>query len=92
MCVAQLHSLYVAEGIALVKVAWVAIVLRETLPAERRTNDGSSGISNPLSSMAILFRSRLFICLSGLIALSSCATTGLLQIQFYFLNVSANHR
>jgi hypothetical protein len=70
----------------------VAFVLKETLPAERRTSERVSAIGNPIRSMAILFRSRFFICLTGLIALSSCAFSGYVQIQFYFLNVSRHRR
>lgn len=74
-------------AISFARVFLVTFGFTETLPTERRNREKLSAIANPFSSFAILFRSRLFKCLTALIALSSFATTGFLTIQFYFLNV-----
>lgn len=85
----QLHILYVALGVAIVRVLWVAFAFRETLPPKARAAKEVCVVGNPLRSVTILFRSRLLVCMTVLIAFSSFATTGLLHIQFYFLNVSS---
>jgi hypothetical protein len=63
-------------------------VLPETLPVRASTSKIHWVVESPISSMAILFRNKLFMRLTCLIALTSFVMNGIFQIQSFYLNVS----
>lgn len=87
----QTQSLQSAIGLMVAQLVWVTVFLRETLTPDSREQSSTSGFGNPLASFAILWRSKLFMGLTTLIALSNFASTGLGTIQFFFLNVCAHY-
>ncbi|KAG3114193.1 hypothetical protein PI125_g6667 [Phytophthora idaei] len=73
-------------GIFILRVVWAIAIVSETVPARTHTNKTRWTVENPISSISILFRNRLFITLTALIALTSVVSEGTFQIQTFYLN------
>lgn len=84
----QNGCLQLAVCIAVARMVCATCLLSESLDKSSRARERVCTIGSPLAAPAILFRSRLFMGLTALVALSNFATKGLGTIQFYFLNVS----
>lgn len=80
------HILQVAAVIFVLRVLWAIILLPETLSLQKRMGRTRWVIENPVTLMAILFRDRLFVRLTCLIALTSFVVNGVYQIQSFYLN------
>lgn len=84
----QTASLQISATLFVTRVIWSVVVLPETLPPRTLNRRKSHWhIENPLRSMTILCRSRLFVSLTCLIALTSFVQMGLWQIRNFYLNV-----
>ncbi|KAG2910031.1 hypothetical protein PC114_g9909 [Phytophthora cactorum] len=68
---ARENILQISGGIFILRVVWAIAIVSETLPARTYTNKTRWTAENPISSISILFRNRLFITLMALIALTS---------------------
>ncbi|CAH0480278.1 unnamed protein product [Peronospora belbahrii] len=80
------HILQIAAVLFVLRVAWAMIILPETLPFQARMKKTRWVMENPISVMSILFRNKLFLRLTCLIVLTSFATSGMSQIQLFYLN------
>ncbi|ETI35896.1 hypothetical protein, variant 1 [Phytophthora nicotianae P1569] len=78
--------LQITAGIFILRVAWAMVIVPETLPARTHKSKTRWTVENPFSSISILFRSKLFITLAILIALTSVVSEGTFQIQTFYLN------
>ncbi|TDH72946.1 hypothetical protein CCR75_003783 [Bremia lactucae] len=78
--------LKIAAVLFALRIVWAVFLLPETLSAHTRMKNTSRVVENPISSMAILIRDKLFMRLTGLIALTSFVVNGVFQIQPFFLN------
>ncbi|KAI9923021.1 hypothetical protein PsorP6_000376 [Peronosclerospora sorghi] len=80
------HILNISAALFISRVLWAMIVLPETLPLETRANKTRWVMESPMSSMSILFRNKLFMRLTCLIALTTFVMNGIFQIQSFYLN------
>ncbi|CAI5730280.1 unnamed protein product [Hyaloperonospora brassicae] len=80
------HILQITAALFVSRVLWAMIVLPETLPTRARTSKIRWVLESPVSSMSILFRNKLFMRLTCLIALTSFVSNGITQIQPFYLN------
>ncbi|UIZ20918.1 hypothetical protein KXD40_000231 [Peronospora effusa] len=89
---AQDHVLQIAAALFVSRVLWAMIILPETLPVRSHMKKTRWVMENPISAMSILFRNKLFMRLTCLIALTSFVASGTFQIQSFYLNVSRHRR
>ncbi|KAE9155693.1 hypothetical protein PF006_g386 [Phytophthora fragariae] len=78
--------LQIAAGIFVIRVFWAVCILPETVPKRTRMNKTRWVMESPISSLSILFRNKLFMRLTCLIAITSFIRNGIFQIQSFFLN------
>ncbi|KAG1695278.1 hypothetical protein DVH05_020658 [Phytophthora capsici] len=82
------NILWISVGIFLLCAAWAMLIISETLPVRTRKTKTRWTVENPFSSISILFRNKLFIELTCLIALTSFVSDGISQILPFYLNAS----
>ncbi|KAH7492256.1 Hippocampus abundant transcript-like protein 1 [Phytophthora ramorum] len=80
------HILQITAVLFVARVLWAMFVLPETLPIREHANKTRWVVETPVSAMSILFRNKLFMRLTCIIALTSFAKTGVFQIQAFYLN------
>ncbi|CAI5731643.1 unnamed protein product [Peronospora farinosa] len=80
------HVLQIAAALFVSRVLWAMIILPETLPVRSHMKKTRWVMENPISAMSILFRNKLFMRLTCLIALTSFVASGTFQIQSFYLN------
>ncbi|CEG48348.1 major facilitator superfamily [Plasmopara halstedii] len=80
------YILRIAAGLFTSRVLWAQVILQETLPARTQRIKTQCVMKNPIITLSILFRNNLFLQLTCLIALTSFVTSGIFQIQSFYLN------
>ena len=82
----------IAAVLFVLRVLWAMIILPETLPVRSHMKKTRWVLESPTSAMSILFRNKLFMRLTCLIALTSFVASGTFQIQPFYLNVRHHDR
>ncbi|TMW66286.1 hypothetical protein Poli38472_004051 [Pythium oligandrum] len=80
--------LQICVAIFISRVLWAVFMIPETLPLSKRKKNKSRICKNPVRSLAILWRSKLFIRLTIMIAITTFVSNGLFQIRMFYLNTT----